>query len=405
MTQVANRRSAMIGILAIGFAMLAAGATSGALGGIGAAFPGIDHTTVALIATLPTLLAVPFSLLSGKLADRGVPLRTLALAGIGLITVAGVAPAWFNGSFALILFFRALVGVGIGLMNAVSGSMSLLLFNRETAEKLSGWSSAMSNVGAIVLQFLGGYLCDIDWRNTFLVYLVLIAVFLVCFITLPGGRRNNEVCSAAPREPMGRGIVGWCAMYAVFALCFYPLITGIARVITNNGYGTATQGGACLSVFTLGGLCGSLLFPRLVRVLNRGVISAATALAAAGFLLVLLGQGLGMMFAGAAVFGLGYGCFSPAMIIFGAGSVPAGRAAFAMSLLMACHNLGGFCSAYLVELVGGALGITWDRFGFVFGCIGFTVLFLVSLVLAAAGRAPNIPEHKPNPSVKLSEEA
>ena len=366
---------AITGILAISFLTLAIGATSGALPGIGAAFPGVKTSTVTLIATLPSLTSIPFSLLSGKLSDRGVSQRHLGLVGLLILTASGVAPYWFT-KFSWILASRAVFGMGMGLTTPVAGSMSLILFSREIAEKINGYSNSVAAVGAIILQYLGGFLCSVSWQYTFLAYLLCGVVFLICVLTLPATEKVPEARNEHPK-PLGRKLMNWCILYFALTVCFYPLVTTVSSLITTAGYGTTTQGGACLSLFTAGGMVGSLFFSKLSPQRRSTILPVSTLLAACGFIVITAANSLLLVNSGAVIFGIGYGLYTPAIITFGGTSVPASRAPFAVSALMASMHLGGFFSAYLIGLVKQLLGIQYARFGFAFGCIGFAVITVI----------------------------
>ena len=383
---------AIAGILSISFLTLAIGATSGALPGIGAAFPEIRASGITLIATLPSLTSIPFSLLSGKLSDHGVSQRRLGLIGLLILTAAGIAPYWFT-RFSWILISRAVFGVGMGLTTPVAGSMSLQLFSREIAEKINGYSNSVAAIGAIILQYLGGFLCNISWQYTFLAYSLCGVVFLICLLTLPETGGAQTVHHGHP-DPLGKKLIGWCLLYFALTVCFYPLVTTVSPLITASGYGTTTQGGACLSLFTAGGMVGSLTFSRLSPQRRSRILPISTLLAACGFLVITAAEGLPLINCGAVLFGLGYGLYTPAIITFGGASVPASRTPFAVSALMAAMHLGGFFSAYLIGLVRQLLGIRYDRFGFVFGFLGFVVITAIIWL----GR--RFPGRKTNPEAR-----
>lgn len=393
--KIGTQIRAVTGILAISFLTLAIGATSGALPGIGAAFPNVKPSTITLIATLPSLTSIPFSLLSGKLSDHGVSQRRLGLAGLFILTASGIAPYWFT-KFSWILISRAIFGMGMGLTTPVAGSMSLMLFSRDIAEKINGYSNSVAAVGAIILQYLGGFLCSISWEYTFLSYLLCGVVFLICVLTLP----KTPKVPMAPYEhpkPLGKKLIGWCILYFALTVCFYPLVTTVSSLITNAGYGTTTQGGACLSLFTAGGMVGSLLFSKLSPQWRSRFLPASTLLAACGFIVITAANSLLLVNSGAVIFGIGYGLYTPAIITFGGASVPSSRVPFAVSTLMASMHLGGFFSAYLIALIKQLLDVQYDRFGFAFGCIGFAVITVIVWLGRASLHSKEIPRAKENP--------
>ncbi|MEY7999111.1 hypothetical protein AB8U03_02660 [Clostridium sp. Mt-5] len=90
-----NKTKAIIAIMATGLLIMGIGATSPALASIAQAFPNVSPTLIMLIATLPPLVLVPFSLLTGKLAGSKLKYKTLAVIGIILFVIGGFLSVFF----------------------------------------------------------------------------------------------------------------------------------------------------------------------------------------------------------------------------------------------------------------------------------------------------------------------
>ncbi len=84
-----EKRKAVLAILSMAFINLAASATSPALATISGHFPDAPQTAIASIATLPSLTAVPFTILCGMIAGRKVRFRTLTLIGLAVTCMGG----------------------------------------------------------------------------------------------------------------------------------------------------------------------------------------------------------------------------------------------------------------------------------------------------------------------------
>jgi predicted MFS family arabinose efflux permease len=132
---------------------------------IGESF-GLSKTELGLLATANLVVFAVASLISGPIADRIGP-RKVIFSGILIWSIATIGSA-LSGSYHMLLFFRALVGVGEG---AYGPSANTLLCADAPPEK-RGRAMGIYNVGMALGGTLG--LClgallapKIGWRNVF----------------------------------------------------------------------------------------------------------------------------------------------------------------------------------------------------------------------------------------------
>ncbi|MEY7999113.1 MFS transporter [Clostridium sp. Mt-5] len=375
-----NKTKAIISIMAVAFLMMGVGATSPALASIGGAFPDITSTLIMLIATLPPLVLVPFSILTGRLAGSKAKYKTLAVIGIIFFVIGGTVP-YFLSNFIVILFMRALLGVGLGFITPLSGALIMNLFSGHERENLMGISNVIASVGGIVFQIVGGLLCAINWRDTFLIYLIGIAVLIIVVLMLPEPSISQEKESGNTPEKVKMNIIVymWAIFYLIFILLTYPMLTGISGLILKNNYGTAATAGVTLTMWTVGSMIGGAIFGKIVQKIKRYVITLSLVFCAIGYVFIIIGIGGGLMFfnIGTTVFGVGAGLIAPGVMYYAGLAVrPEGRA-MVMGLVMAFMNLGGFLSAFFFSLVESLFHITADRFPFVFGSICFVIFAVI----------------------------
>ena len=88
--------------------------TAAILANMAEAYPTVPMTSIYMLSTLVSLVSIPFSLISGWVADRFGMKKTLIIFLI-ILVVAGVGPAFIT-SFNAILVLRALVGASHGII-------------------------------------------------------------------------------------------------------------------------------------------------------------------------------------------------------------------------------------------------------------------------------------------------
>lgn len=173
-------------IISISMATVMAGAAiSPALGLIAQAFPEASETIIKLILTAPSLMIIPFSFLSSFLTTK-LRKKTIILIGLTIYLIGGIIPQ-FLSSIYLILFFRLLLGAGVGLLMPLGMSLINDYFTGDERTKLMGYNSAFSNFGGIVTMLLAGWLATFGWRIPFNVYFLGLVIFILVFFFLPKG--------------------------------------------------------------------------------------------------------------------------------------------------------------------------------------------------------------------------
>ena len=138
-------------ILSLSFlSILSGAAVSPALGRIQQAFPEASELTVQMILTLTPLFIIPFSLLTGRLSLK-INKRHILFAGLTIYLLAGVGGGLMN-SMPMILVMRALLGIGTGLISALSLSLIADFYHGNERSTTMGQSSAIATLGGIVLK-------------------------------------------------------------------------------------------------------------------------------------------------------------------------------------------------------------------------------------------------------------
>ena len=380
------KASAVVGIIALGGMGMAQGAVSPGLARFAEIWPQyIAH--IALINTLPNLIAIPASLLSGRLADKGIlTYKQLALIGMIIATLGGIAPMVFFGSFPVLLLFRACFGLGLGLFQPVVNSVILLTVPGERARHYMSISAAASNMGGILFQTLGGLLCDVSPRLSFATYFICGISAILIFFCLPNPPRAVALPKQAGKaDPMGYRVFGWALLNLFFSGCFFIMTNIISTVVIGNNMGTAADAALALSLFTFGGFLGSMVSSHVFRLMRAFTLAFACILPAIGYTIMMFSATMLPIYAGAIIFGIGFGCWNPTLQAFGGRSVPPSCTSTALSLIMCFAGIGNFFSAYFVNFLARFFP-PWDRFGFAVGVVIFLIMAVILTIYSLRHR-------------------
>lgn len=231
-----RRRNLTLAILSLSLLTVMAGAAvAPALNTIKLYFSDVNQTLVQMIISTPALFIFLTSTIFPKLC-RIFKAKELVMAGLVFYVVGGCAAGLFNNIF-IVLIFRALVGVGVGIIMPLSTGLLSFYYTRDKQDKLMGYSSAMNQMGGVIATLISGALAGISWRASFLVYLMGLLSIVLCALFLPNekiaGRDDSNEYSGnnvqgtvdnKPEKASGKKSSGSFKKYYRYFVCMFLLM-------------------------------------------------------------------------------------------------------------------------------------------------------------------------------------
>ena len=387
----------MISILSLSLLTVMAGAAvAPALGVIAEAFPNAPQMVIQLIISMPALFIFLTNMIFPRLSAR-FGSRTLVLAGLLLYTVGGIAAGLFNNIW-LLLAMRALVGVGVGIIMPLSTGLLAYYYPPEAQSKLSGYASAMNQLGGVIATLLAGVLAGISWKASFLVYLLGLVSIILCALFLPNARLGKAEASAEKVRLSSSFKTYYPYVIAMFLLmsCFFLYPANYALETAQFDPMIPQDLIAPIMAFTdVVAALGGFLFFTIMKTFRGWTKYVSPLLFLAGYIALFFGGWVGTL-AGSALVGFANGAGVP--FIISQGSMKAGKTAAAtvMPLVSAALYLSQFVSPFLMSAANLVLG-DFRHPAYLFGMI-------LSLLLLGwnTGIKVTIPEGKPVEKTKKS---
>ncbi|MBQ8063212.1 MAG: MFS transporter [Clostridia bacterium] len=377
------RKTLMVSILSLSLLTVMAGAAvAPALGVIKEAFPGAPQLAIQLIISMPALFIFLTNMVFPRLSAK-FGAKTLVLAGLGLYTVGGVAAGLFSNIF-LLLCMRALVGVGVGIIMPLSTGLLAYYYPPEAQSKLSGYSSAMNQIGGVVATLLAGVLSAVNWRASFLVYLLGLVSVVLCFLFLPNdrlGERKGDVPQEKPSvlqsfKTYYKYVVGMFLLMSCFFL--YPANYAMETLAFDTMV-PASLISVIMAFADVIAAIGGFLFFRIMKTAKSLTKVVAPLLFFLGFVCLWFGGWVGTLL-GSALVGFANGAGVPFLI--SQGSMKAGKTAAStvMPLVSAALYLGQFVSPFLMSGASVILGDLRHP-AYLFGMVVSLLFLLWSLTI------------------------
>ena len=360
-----------VAIMAISSIMMITMAITPILAAVARTFPSAPIATVQMVAVLPGLISLPFSLLAGRLATV-IAKKTIVLCAMGIILLGGLIPLFFHSSLGVLMAASMVIGLGQGFLTPTSVALVADHFGGPERSSLMGIQSAVINGGGMVMVILSGVLARIVWPYAYSVFLLVVPALIVVAILMP--------VSPVSRPAVGRGfgLSRTMAYLSSVALCFGVLYTAyntnVALYLDAAHLGDTTSAGLATSLFTAAGIVTGLSFGRLFSLFRRFAIPLATGLAATGLLLAFVGGSLPVVFAAGILVGCGFSIMMPLGTFLATQASAAEAAALAIAIFTASVSTGAFVSPFIVNSLATLAGRGDERGRFLVAALGLLAL-------------------------------
>ncbi|UWG98932.1 MFS transporter [Dehalobacter sp. DCM] len=343
-----NQHQMNVSILSIFFLIMAPALLIPAMQSMSIAFPGVPFSTILLSQTLPCLILIPTAIIAGALAGTIIKYKSLIVAGIVLFIIGGIFP-YFLKDFTSILLSRAVFGIGIGMISPMGNALVLKLYRDKAQVSLLGLGNVFMMIGGIVMQLLGGILCAIGWRYTFLVHLVAIVPLFFVLFYLPEPKKDNRRSREKVRLP--KAVYGYTLLFGVVVMLDYTMVLNISSIIADRQLGTPAVAGFVLAMITFGGMMAGMAFSKVYQFVSRFTIALGILLVAAGVGIADFSGNIILLTLGAILTGMGFTTILPAITIEIGIIAPPAVVGIASGILTALLNGGMFFSPFFVNIV------------------------------------------------------
>lgn len=357
-------------------------AVSPILGKLSAIFPHSTELDIQMLSSLPSLLIIPFIILSGKLTEKVNNIWLLQI-GLGIFAASGVLYLLSTEMWQLIAV-SALLGVGSGLIVPLSTGLISRFFTGAYRTKQFGLSSAITNVTLVVATIVTGYLAEVNWHLPFVVYLLpLVSLGLSIYMkrhssSQPGGitsssekKKKDEV----PSDP-AFGKSGIQVRHLMQIMGFYGLATYLVIIVSFNlpflmkeYHFSSGNSGLMISLFFLAIMAPGLVLNQIVGLLGKKTKFYCLLSIALGLLLILISRtewliGLGCIFAGFA-----YGVIQPIAYDKTTRTAVPSKVTLALAFVMAMNYLAILLCPFIIDVFKDLFHIETQQFAFIFNMI------------------------------------
>ena len=344
-------------------------------------FPSASQLEIQMLTSLPSLLIIPFVLLSGWLSARGGESLRLLAVGLAIFFASGLA-CIFAKDIRLLIVASCIMGAGAGIAVPYSTGLVVRYFTGDARVQQLGISSAVNNLSLVLATAVVGWIATRDWHLAFMVYL-LPAVSLVMLLALRGVKSAPE-----PKESdqLRQSKIQWGRLAGLSVLYF--IITFTTLVITfylsfllEKYHFPQELSSVMISLFFLAIMLPGLILNVIISRVRSMTIFGSLCLIVVGLLLVGTVPDVPLMTLGVVLTGVGYGVLQPIIYDKTAIIAPPETATKALSVVMTVNYVAVVVCPFVVDFAERLFRQKEESFPFVASAVLVAMVAFLSLLM------------------------
>lgn len=343
-------------------------------------FPSASELEIQMLTSLPSLLIIPFVLLSGWLSQRGESLALLA-GGLAVFFASGVV-CIFAKDIRLLIVASSIMGIGAGVAVPYSTGLVVRYFTGDSRVRQLGISSAVNNLSLVLATAVVGWIATRDWHMAFIVYL-LPAVSMVMLLAL-----RNAKAAPEPKESdqMRQTRISWMRLTGLsllyFVITFTTLVITFYLSFLLEKYRFPQEfSSVMISLFFLAIMLPGFALNTIIRRLRSMTIFVSLVSIVVGLLLVGTVPDIPLMTLGVVLTGAGYGVLQPVIYDKTAIIAPPEAATKALSVVMTVNYIAVVVCPFVVDFAEKLFRQKEESFPFVASAVLVAMVALLSLIL------------------------
>lgn len=354
-------------------------AVSPILGDMNNIFPKASDLEIQMLTSLPSLLIIPCVIIAGRLSTSKNKLPILYF-GLAIFALCGVG-CMLSHSMTSLIVLSCLLGLGAGMIIPLSTGLVVDYFTGNYRVRQLGYSSAINNLTLVGATALTGYVADINWHLSFLVYL-LPALSLVLCLALRGEQPAPE-----PQQSDQYRQTAINRRHLVVLTIFYFAITYISLVVTfdtaflfEKYHISQRLAGVSISLFFLAIMVPGLVLNRIIALTRSYTNVVSSLMLTVGLVCLITFKTPTMLMFGIALTGLGYGVMQPLIYDKAAIIAPPHLATRALSVVMAANYIAIILCPFIIDFARKIVHSHSHTFGFALNALVAAVVTVVAFM-------------------------
>lgn len=356
---VKNTRLLTLGILSISFLMSVSNAVSGTIPLMEKFFSNVSQANIELLIVIPTGGVLLGTVISGVVSNK-LGKKYTVIAGLTISLIFGIIPAFFY-NYLSILLSRAMFGVGMGIFTPLSVSYITDLFPEEKRNRLLGWRNSIGAIGDAIMLFIAGFLINISWHTTYLVFLFLLVPIILVGLFVPkdldnivadGDNKEADISDEDIKPSTNLQVIKLAGIFLFVCLFYSAISLKLASYIVNHNIGSAAQVTRIFSFLVLCSIISGVVFEKLAKWCGKYTVALFEIITAVAFVLISFTQSIPIILVLVLVCGFSNGVINPALTARMVAYSPKGSMNLTTSIIIIGINIGFLVAPYFFQAFG-----------------------------------------------------
>jgi MFS family permease len=342
---------------------------------INKSFPNATATQIQLIYTIPSIIAVPAMLISGKMVCY-FSKKNMVLVSMFIIVISGLIPVIFNSNLIILYIASGLIGSGVGVVTTLSSNIVSDYFEDLECASIMGYQSTAISIGGAIVSVISGKVAAINWSYSYLILLMFIPCIFIVLKFLPNDRPLKK--SEKTNNNLNNRLFYFAFLGFLCQIFVTAYNSNIAFFIQDKNLGSVEVAGVVNSLFMLIGIPAGFIVGRLTKIFKRNIFCIAVSFIACGFIITAFANDIKVVYLGAFFIGFGFAVRSPSAMTFTVELVNSESAAMAMAIVGAFANIGNFVTPFVIKMIANIVG---NDVSSIFAVCGISTIVIAGLYL------------------------
>lgn len=347
------------------------------LANIAQSFPDVPITTIQMMVTLPSLLAIPSGLLVSKLAYKFYK-KHVAIFFTIMYMVSGMLPVFFHDNMYQLLFSAAMVGISMGGLQNPMTTIIPDYFEGNQRGIVLGLLSTFICFGGMIYTQVASRLGASDWTHAFYAYGIMIIFLIGEIIFMPKGKLEDKPTKGhhvkVPSE-----VIWLCAMGFVFYTCYQIFNSNEALLIVERKLGGTIEAGYASAACTGAGILAGVIVGPWLKIFKKHTITATFVTTCIGLVICVVAHNIVLLCVGGFITALGYQTFTPIAGMKASEVSELMGMAFNMALVNALCSCGQALSPFTTSAVAKPWGKSLTSL-FIIGTVGCALISAIAFL-------------------------
>ena len=348
------------------------------LGLISKSFPTAGITLIKQVVTIPSLMIIIFSIISGQLV-RYLPKKVVLAIGLIIYLLGGFGSRWAT-SITSLLILRAFNGAGAGLVIPLASSFITDFYSGNERTEMVGYSTFVSFIGAAISPLATGWFGTEDWRDAFFIFLLALAILIFTLWFIPSKKKqvhNQEIRIKhnTPYKVIVLAVLG-CGIYTIF----YLMPTDISFFVETTQNTKTSLAAILMAIEIIAAAFAGILFSKFTHKLGLFTYTFGFSFMTIGFMLMIFSSAPFWLILCVIMIGMGIGTLRPVIYDHTARICPPEETTTAFAFVNSGFSLGQFLSPFFYYGITSLFSIEIVTGNYLVAAIILSVASILSVV-------------------------